>query len=338
MEDTGFQLMSDPPKKMRPEKRIKEAKCPKSMEATARFYANITPPATTNETKYRHGWWEKTREKVRNAMIRTCVNVFTLNRYDECGSECTVEYSKEANRHRVRANYCRSRHCQACMKAKGNKIAANLHNKLKAQGPRQYRFITLTVKHSDAPLAEQIRRLYASCKKLRHSKCWKETQKGGAITLEVKWKPETRKWHPHLHIISEGYYLNKERLSAAWHHATGDSFIADIRSLNSARDTAYYVAKYVTKGTNAEVWDDINAATEWITATKGVRVCATFGTWRGFALLQNPEDVTDWKPVGKLDTIIDEAKKGQPWAMAIIASLRPPGATDGPDKKRGKPK
>lgn len=304
----------------------------------ARFYANITPPATTRETEFRHGWWKGARAKVRTALIRTCVNVFTLNRFDECGSECTVEYSAEAKRHRVRANYCRSRHCQSCMKAKGNKIAANLHNRLKAQGHRQYRFITLTLRHSDTPLTDQIKRLYASCKKLRHSKCWLESQKGGAITLEVKWKPETKKWHPHLHIISEGYYLDKARLSAAWHHATGDSFVADIRSLNSARDTAYYVAKYVTKGTNAEVWDDMDAATEWISATKGVRVCATYGTWRGFRLLQNPEDVTDWKPVGRLDQIILEAGQGRAWAQAILLSLRPPGATDGPAKKRGRPK
>jgi hypothetical protein len=208
------------------------------------------------------------------------------------------------------------------MRSKANLLAANLRNKLESHSAAQFRFITLTLRHSDKPLKEQIKRLNTCFRKLRGSKCWKQSQFGGAAMLEVKYDAKTKRWHPHLHIVSQGVYLCKHELSTAWHRATGDSFIVDIRQLSHAKDAAYYVAKYVTKGTNGEVWDDPAVAVEWVHATKGVRTCATYGKWRGYKLLAKPKTATDWRAINFLSSVAARARAGSEVDRLLIESLR----------------
>lgn len=273
------------------------------------------------ETSFRHSHWKIKRALVDAALESAGASTFELDRFRNCGSACTIETSPSTKKIRLRASYCKSRHCEPCMRAKANKIAGNLRNRLEQQPDGRYRFITLTLKHNTAPLQQQIRRLYAAFKKLRRSGPWADSQRGGAAALEVKWKPETGRWHPHLHIISEGDFLHKRDLSNGWLSATGDSSIVDIRQLDSAKDAAHYVAKYVTKGTNAEVWHQQSVAQEWIIATKGVRTVATYGTWRGYKLLQVTEEVTDWRPVSTLIELYNAIGRGEEWAMAMMTRL-----------------
>jgi hypothetical protein len=289
-------------------------------EKRAREEAWRVPPATPEETTFRHGHWQPRRQRVRAAMVRCGASTFVLDRFDNCGSECSIEWSEELQRHRVRANYCKSRHCEPCARAKGNLIARNLRDAL-ADAPRnQHRFITLTLKHSTAPLADQIRRLYACFKKLRGWREWKSTQRGGCFMLEVKWTGAA--WHPHLHIISAGRYLLKQTLSELWHRATGDSMIVDVQAIDSAKDVVHYVCKYISKGSSAQVWQSDELSDQFIIATRGVRACGTFGSWRSFKLLARPAIGTDWKPVGRLSNIWNEARGGATWAIAVLLSIR----------------
>jgi hypothetical protein len=139
--------------------------------------------------------------------------------------------------------------------------------------------------------------------------------------LEVKFNKATGHWHPHLHVIGEGAYLKKEDLSKAWHKATGDSMITDIRAIPSAKDVAHYVCKYVSKGTSLEVWDVTSAAQEWIIASKGVRTLFTYGTWRGYQLLQVTDDAADWQPVATLVHIYASVERNEPWAIGLMNNL-----------------
>jgi len=284
-------------------------------------YDYRVPHAAKCETTFRHSHWKAKREKVLAALTSAGESTFALDRFAQCGSGCVVERSPSLKKLRLKASYCKSRHCEPCMRAKANKMAANLRNRLAEKPDGRYRFITLTLRHNTKPLAEQIQRLYASFKKLRKTRCWQDTQRGGAATLEVKWKPATRHWHPHLHIIAEGDFLHKRDLTEAWLKVTGDSCIIDIRALNNAKDAAHYVAKYVTKGTNSEVWLDTDAAQEWILAMKGVRACATYGTWRGYRLLAVTDQAKDWTPVVSLIQLYDDIERGEPYAMAILKQL-----------------
>jgi hypothetical protein len=298
----------------------------KEWDQRASAIAFEVAPATESETIFRHSHWSQKRSRVRQAMIAVSTGRFAQNRFDECGSECTVEWSETENRHRIRGNYCHSRHCEPCMRSKANKIAQNLAQRLAGRPKNTFRFITLTLKHSQAPLRQQITRLYRSFRTLKAQKLWKRSQQGGAVMLECKWTGTH--WHPHLHIISEGSYMRKDDLSDLWLKATGDSMIVDIRVLTDTRDASHYVSKYITKGTSAATWANDDAAQEWVLASKGVRICNTFGTWRGFRLLAAPTDVTDWVPVCTLNDLIARANDGEVAAIELLLILRPPGASD----------
>jgi hypothetical protein len=284
------------------------------------------PPASEIEKTFRHSHWKATRERVYTILGMSGASRTALQHFAECGSQATVEFSKSENRHRVRLNTCRSRHCEPCMRQRANRLAANLKAKLGQAAEGRFRFITLTLRHTSRPLIEQINRLVKSFRKLRHSKVWKGSQCGGCSIIEIKYNAKTDRWHPHLHIIADGDFIQQSTLSEAWHKATGDSHIVHIRILENERDAAHYLCKYVGKGTNSEVWQNPEAAIEFVIATKGVRVCGTFGTWRGYALMKSPEPGTDWVCVGTLDSIVRANKRGEAWAAAIWMNLRPPGS------------
>lgn len=292
------------------------------------------PTASNDETRYRHQHWHDKRTLVQQALTAAAATPRQLEAFENCGSQCIVEYCKETQRYRTRANHCKNRHCAPCAAAKAAILAANLRDKLEGTVAGQYRFVTLTLKHTATPLADQIKRLYDCFRKLRACATWHNTQKGGAAILEIKWDPKTRQWHPHLHIVSEGRYIAQKLLAEEWHRITGDSFIVDIRPLHSGKDAAHYVSKYVSKGTNDAVWSDIDAATEWITATKGVRSAATYGTWRGFKLLARRADKNAWIPMGTLQTICNEARRGSIRCQQILKCLTEDNQYN-PHRKRG---
>lgn len=277
---------------------------------------------TEDEEWFRHYNWREKRTRVRQALNNAGATPSSLTAFDNCGSDCQVEYSETEGRYRVMACYCHNRHCEPCMKAKSSLITNNLRTILRSRPDARFRFITLTLKHSDAPLRQQIKRLYSCYKELRRDRDWKASQKGGAATLEIKWNPTAKKWHPHLHIISEGEYLSTYTLSAAWKNITGDSHMVDIRLISKDKDVAYYVGKYVTKGTNAEVWDNAAVAQEWVQSVKGVRMCATFGNWRGLKLLAKPKETPgQWKHIASLGSLVRRANAGEEHALRLLIVL-----------------
>lgn len=304
-------------------------------------------PITSYEENFRHGHWTVRRSKVRSALVKSGTNSFAMDRWDNCGSGCIIQWSESLSRHRVRGNYCKSKHCEPCMRAKSNLIAANLRNKLAEGTQREFRFLTFTLRHNNQPLKQQVQRLYKCFKVLRNTKLWKTSQNGGAFTLEVKRTTEANppkfstpaidsaekdqvkpKWHPHIHVISSGNWIDQNELRTEWLKITGDSHIVDVRKLDGKRDVAAYVCKYVAKGTSPGVWDSAEDAAEWIEATKGVRTCATYGSWRGFALCKPSATAEDWESLGRLDKVIGESRQGSHSASLLLLKLRPPGGTD----------
>src|SRR5258707_21608 len=203
------------------------------------------PPASPEESGFRHGHWKARRNAITQHLMTSGTSGFALDRWINCGSEAVIQWSEQKQKYRIRANYCHCRHCEPCMRAKANKIVGNLRDRLKEKANGRSRFIPLTMKPSSKPLKEQLDRLYKCFKHLRATPLWKESQRGGAATLEVKWNHDTREWHPHLHLIAEGEWLDQNRLSAAWHKETGDSWIVGLRALRDEAETAQYSGKYL---------------------------------------------------------------------------------------------
>jgi hypothetical protein len=301
------------------------------LDRAAAFYAHVAPPARPQETAWRHGKWAAKRAVVRRSLERTGASSALLSNFDACGSTAVAQWSEKLQRRRLSAYYCHCRHCEPCARSKANKIAANLRDRLRDAKKNQYRLITLTLKHSDAPLQDQVKRLYACFKRLRHTKAWKSSQDGGAFMLEVKYN--NTGWHPHIHAVVEGGYLDKFQLSSLWHKVTGDSFIVDLRRLDRTQDAAAYVCKYITKGTSDSVWQSDPLAMEYICATRGLRSCNTFGSWRKFPLLQPSNDPKDWQAEDSLVNLLKRSAAGDVVATHILLNLRPGYAADEEDAR-----
>lgn len=284
-------------------------------------YDYRVPQAARCETIFRHGHWKARRETVLNALASAGTGTFALDRFAQCGSGCMIEMTKNGEKVRLKACYCHSKHCEPCMRAKGNKIAANLRSRLGEAPNGNYRFITLTIRHTKRPLADQIKKLYSSFRKMRNYKEWRESQWGGAAMLEVKYDAKTGFWHPHLHLVSEGHFLHKRDLVSMWKKATGDSYIVDIRAMKDSKEVAHYITKYISKGTSPVVWDIASVAQEWILATKGVRTMLTYGEWRGFKLLAVKDDGEEWKPVTTMTALYEAIERNEEWAMRLLIRL-----------------
>lgn len=177
-------------------------------------------------------------------------------------------------------------------------------------------------------------------------------QAGGAATLEIKYTEAGHRkardgttywyeggWHPHLHIISDGTAITDHRLKDLWYAITGDSWECDCRRISADKDVAYYVGKYVTKGTNDAVWTNPARAADFVKAVKGVRMCATFGTWRGYKLLAREKEVPGtWTHIDSLAAICRKARAGDEWALRLLCESIEPMQYDPHRKRTLKPK
>lgn len=275
-------------------------------------------PVTPVERDFRHGGWRIERDRVTAALAAACVPLSRLERFCECGSDCIVEYSKTAGRHRTRANYCGDRFCLPCAKARAYRVRRRVE---KLCGDVLPLMITLTVRNVPGTLTERLNHLLSSFRRLRSHVDWKDAIQAGAAFVEVKKGARSGEWHPHLHIIAVGRYLPGKRLSDAWLKATGDSFRVDIQRARSATDAGSYAAKYASKGWTSDVARDHDALMECVLSLRGRRLCTTFGDWHGIDVEDDADVANDWERVGRLDFIHGRFLAGEEWARGVMVSL-----------------
>jgi hypothetical protein len=181
---------------------------------------------------------------------------------------------------------CRKRCCPHCDKRRSRELALRVEFLIKEMNAP--RFLTITLKSSNEPLKDQVKRMRASFAKLRRTKVWKRCVIGGIYGVEITRNPQTRAWHPHLHIVFDGLYAPQKELSDAWLKATGDSSIVDIRRISDRRNFARYITKYILKGDSSSkdraanknvfaLWP-YRAIREYVDALIGSRMIHTFGS------------------------------------------------------------
>lgn len=210
---------------------------------------------------------------------------------------------------------CKDRLCTVCCSERSAAFAERLAQHIAGKTTR---FITLTLRHSNTPLSAQLDRLYRSFAALRRRKDLKCVFEGGAAFLEVKLSRDNALWHPHLHIITEGTFVEQKALSRAWHEVTGDSSIVDIRRVQDAGDMSRYVCKYVTKPADATIYPHPAQLDEFICSIGGRRLCLTFGTWRGFKLDADPVDTVAWITIGSIRSLQIDAAEGNVDAIRYL--------------------
>lgn len=141
--------------------------------------------------------------------------------------------------------------------------------------------------------------------------------------MEIKRKPLDDGWNAHLHIISEGKYLEQSKIKNLWHKITKDSYIVDIRKIKNDKHIIHYITKYISKGLQANISHNQDYLQEAILALRGTKLITTYGTWRKLKLREKPcVDLSDWEPIEKISEIIKSALRGNKEAAEILIILK----------------
>lgn len=291
-------------------------------ESNQQFAADCAGRSIRDENRtailFRHSGWEADRCRMAESFARTRQPNARTEAFHACGYHAYVlQNADDPDHYRVAGSCCRDRFCLPCAHERSAIIAGNVTELL---GDREIRFLTLTIKTDDEPLTESLDKLYDAFQALRRRQFWKRHVTGGVAFMELKYSHKGHRWHPHLHCLIEGTWLDKKRLQSLWYEITGDSWIVDIRRPANNNTVAAYVTKYASKPFNTSFTRTPVLLDEAVMAMKGRKLCITFGRWRGKLLTAVPSDGV-WIQVGPLSDIIQRAANGHAGCCAIMASL-----------------
>lgn len=217
----------------------------------------------------------------------------------------------------IRGSFCHDRFCKPCANARSYRIVNNLRGTLLTP---PYRFVTLTLRSATEPLADLLDLLIGSFRKLRHLRWWRERVAGGVAFIEVKYNAAKHRWHPHLHVIMTGTYLDTDELSAHWYRLTGDSFIVKVKAIPDVEKLLGYVCKYASKPMANTFLNRPDRLDEAIRALTGRRLCHVFGDWQGLKLYA-VTDTTTWVRVCTLSKLLALIAAGVTVAAAAITCI-----------------
>lgn len=215
---------------------------------------------------------------------------------------------------------CRDRLCPLCARIRSRQVAERVT--AACSKADSVRFLTLTIKSQDAPLAEQLDALYDALRRLRRTADWKAHVVGGVGTVEVTRNARTGQWHPHLHLLVDGKYWHQPGIVRVWKEVTGDSSIVHIKAVRSKRQVAEYIAKYSAKPTDMSHWP-VEAVQDYAAAIHRRRMLLTFGTLHNIAVEGDDEHelqriTTDRIPLGQVER---RSRIGCRSAQLVLAAL-----------------
>jgi hypothetical protein len=187
----------------------------------------------------------------------------------------------ETNKVSVISNSCRLRWCPICSRGRAGYIIHNL--KPWIAGLVRPRFLTLTLKHSNAPLSDQISTIYKHFRMLRKHKWFRSRVAGGVWFFQIKLSSKADQWHPHIHCILHGKYLPHSELSKLWLRITGSSPVVDIRAVRDPEEAADYVARYSARPAQLRSYP-IDLRVEIFCAMHRRRLCGSWGSARSVSL------------------------------------------------------
>lgn len=180
-----------------------------------------------------------------------------LKSIPNCRRRCIVVLPPDGRQAFVMPLRCKSWRCSYC----GPRIRKAVAAQLTAAGCR--RFITLTcdprrfvhpsqayerMKHAFQRLVRMIRTRFGE---FEYAAVWEWTQRG---------------W-PHLHILQRGCFVPQKWLSARWNRL-GIGRIVHIQEVTTHRRAAWYITKYLTKGTYSI--SQIPKGHRWLMKSRGL--------------------------------------------------------------------
>lgn len=219
-----------------------------------------------------------------------------LDAFEFCRKVAWFVRHEETGKIRVASKQCHLRWCPMCAQVRSNFISRQVQEWI--AGTSYSKFVTLTVKSTDDPIADQINHLYDSFKRLRKKKDWKSKINAGVWFFQITQSAKTGLWHPHLHIIAAGKYFSKRQLSRVWLTCTGDSPIVDIKAVKDKKQAAQYAARYAAKPAALDSMPTSESAA-LIMALHGRRICGCWGKNCKISFRpKKPDDAESWKNIG----------------------------------------
>lgn len=219
---------------------------------------------------------------------------------------------KASNMVHVASNACRLRWCPLCSKSRSSYITHNVIPYVTSG--HKFRFLTLTLRHTNAPLSDQIEKLYNDFRRLRKDRQFRKLCTGGIWFFQVKLSDKADQWHPHLHCLITGKYIDQSWLSRKWLFITKSSNIVDIRMVYKLETVAQYVARYSARPCQLKTYP-IDQRVEVFTALHGRRLCGSWGTAKGVSLCPpryieagQYENLGSWSMVHEMSYTSTEAR------------------------------
>ncbi len=204
-----------------------------------------------------------------------------LFRFRECRTWAWFTREIETGLVRIASSNCKLRWCPLCANAKQNYIFRNCQDWLRHS--RQPKMLTLTLKHSNAPLKEQIDHLYKCFQYLRKKKLFRDNCYGGIWFFQIKRSDSDGLWHPHLHCLISSEYIPQHLLSHLWYQITLTSDIVDIRSIRDNEKAAKEVSRYCARPCRLSELTNDDMVTMFETF-HGRRISGTWGSGRKCSL------------------------------------------------------
>lgn len=234
-------------------------------------------------------------------------------RFEECGKHLWIQRSTGGEL-RMSRDGCNLRWCPVCRPRVMCRYYKKCRYLVSCMRPGKAKFVTLTLRSTDQPLADQLTRLKQAFRRLRQMREWRNRAGFGLGTIEITWNRDRQQWHPHLHIIVDSDYIPHNLLMRMWRKASGGSYIVHIKSLRAGQEG--YLTKYLVKSPSIPA----GKVREFAAGLAGQRQIITFG---------NPPAYSDeyaggerWCNVCSVPRLLKCIGLGEQWAVDLAVDLK----------------
>lgn len=235
-----------------------------------------------------------------------------IERFIHCREHAYFFRNRDSGSVHVFSSACRDRGCPFCADARSREVSEQITEWI--AGARNPRFLTLTLRSSNAPLPVQIDNIYQAFRRLRLQPSMRDYLRSGVWFFQVTFNHQTQQWHPHLHCVIVGKWLSKRKWSAAWKLASRGSYIVDIQPIKDPVTVAEYVARYSARPYRLKGLD-LERRKECMWAFMSRRLFGTWGPKPERPRVSRPKlDMGKWEPIGSWSYIM--------WASSHDARAR----------------
>jgi len=224
-----------------------------------------------------------------------------LDQFEQCRTRAWFIRNSDTGRVRLASKQCRLRWCFHCAEARQQFVTSAVMPWFMTI--RRPKLLTLTLKHNQKPLEEQIAFLYKCFTKLRGRKILKDACRGGVWLFQITFNSKRQEWHPHIHALIDSDFVNNNDLKQVWKKITQGSTIIHIRCVDDPEKTLKHNARYAARPVSLLSIPE----SRWLELHNGFfgkRICGTWGTAKVVSLRpKKPEDVKKWEAIGGWRTV-----------------------------------